>query len=110
MITCTRLKQDFPDLKIVLNGGLTDETKIMEHLQHVDGVMIGREAYDNAYFLARIDALLFHTENPSRYEALKCIKHMSSNNWRQGSPSQYWCATCPACFIACRGPRPGANT
>ena len=69
-----RLKQDFPDLKIVLNGGLADEIKIMEHLQHVDGVMVGREAYDNPYSLAGIDAMLFHTENPSRREALEMYK------------------------------------
>ncbi len=81
-----RLKQDFPDLKIVLNGGLTDETKIMEYLQHVDGVMIGREAYDNSYFLARIDTLLFHTENPSRHEALEMYKTYVQQQLEAGVP------------------------
>ena len=81
-----RLKQNFPDLKIVLNGGLADETKIMEHLQHVDGVMVGREAYENPYFLAGIDAMLFHTENPSRYEALEMYKTYVQQQLEAGVP------------------------
>ena len=81
-----RLKQDFPDLKIVLNGGLADEIKIMEHLQHVDGVMIGREAYENPYFLAGIDAMLFHTENPSRYETLEMYKTYVQQQLESGVP------------------------
>ena len=40
-----RLKRDFPALTIVLNGGITGNAQIAEHLQHTDGVMLGREAY-----------------------------------------------------------------
>ena len=39
-----RLKQDFPDLEILINGGITTNEEIAEHLKFVDGVMIGREA------------------------------------------------------------------
>ena len=50
-----QLKRDFPDLKIVVNGGITTLDAMATHLQHVDGVMIGREAYHNPYFLAAFD-------------------------------------------------------
>lgn len=48
-----RLKRDFPDLLVEINGGITTLDAISEHLQHVDGVMIGREAYHNPYILAQ---------------------------------------------------------
>jgi tRNA-dihydrouridine synthase A len=47
-----RLKQDFPDLEIVVNGGITSRDDIETHLKKVDGVMIGRAAYANPWFLA----------------------------------------------------------
>ena len=51
-----RLKQDFPDLTIVLNGGVTSDAQIAAHLQHVDGVMLGREAYHHPWIMSRWDA------------------------------------------------------
>jgi tRNA-dihydrouridine synthase A len=47
-----QLKQDFPQLEILLNGGLATTAAIAEQLQHIDGVMIGREAYHNPWALA----------------------------------------------------------
>jgi tRNA-dihydrouridine synthase A len=47
-----RLKRDFPALEIVINGGITSKEQIQEHFAHVDGVMIGRAAYSNPWFLA----------------------------------------------------------
>jgi tRNA-dihydrouridine synthase A len=47
-----RLKRDFPQLEIVINGGVVSQEQIQTHLQHVDGVMIGRAAYSNPWFLA----------------------------------------------------------
>ena len=47
-----RLKKDFPDLEIVINGGITTRAEIDLHLNSVDGVMIGRAAYSNPWFLA----------------------------------------------------------
>jgi tRNA-dihydrouridine synthase A len=49
-----RLKRDYPDLKIVLNGGIKALQQVDEVLANVDGVMIGREAYHNPYFLAEL--------------------------------------------------------
>jgi tRNA-dihydrouridine synthase A len=47
-----RLKKDFPDLEIVINGGIVSRDQVEEQLKHVDGVMIGRAAYSNPWFLA----------------------------------------------------------
>src|SRR5688572_7388544 len=47
-----RLKTDFPDLNVVINGGITTLSQAREHLQHVDGVMIGRAAYSHPWMLA----------------------------------------------------------
>ncbi|MGH8724334.1 MAG: tRNA dihydrouridine(20/20a) synthase DusA, partial [Burkholderiales bacterium] len=47
-----RLKKDFPSLEIVINGGITSLPEIEAHLRNLDGVMIGRAAYSNPWFLA----------------------------------------------------------
>jgi len=54
-----RLKQDFPQLRIVLNGGVVSSAQAQQHLQHVDGVMLGREAYHNPWSLSRWDQEFF---------------------------------------------------
>lgn len=59
-----RLKRDFPALTIVLNGGIQSLAECREHLQRVDGVMIGREAYQNPWMLAEADRVLFGMDNP----------------------------------------------
>jgi tRNA-dihydrouridine synthase A len=51
-----QLKKDFPQLTICINGGIKTSAEVREHLQHVDGVMVGREAYHNPYWLASWDA------------------------------------------------------
>jgi tRNA-dihydrouridine synthase A len=50
-----QLKRDCPDLEIVLNGGIQSVDQVDEIRQHVDGVMIGRQAYHNPYLLARLE-------------------------------------------------------
>ncbi|MEH6630201.1 MAG: tRNA dihydrouridine(20/20a) synthase DusA [Halopseudomonas aestusnigri] len=50
-----RVKQDFPELEVILNGGVQTLQAAEEHLAHVDGVMIGREAYQNPYVMAEVD-------------------------------------------------------
>ena len=54
-----RLKQDFPALTIVINGGIAGDAAIAEQLQQVDGVMIGREAYHHPWSMAGWDAAFF---------------------------------------------------
>jgi tRNA-dihydrouridine synthase A len=54
-----QLKADFPDCTIVLNGGVKTNDEIERHLAHVDGVMIGREAYHNPWLMHEWDARFF---------------------------------------------------
>ena len=65
-----QLKKDFPHLTIVLNGGITTLDDCEAHLSHVDGVMLGREPYQNPWLLAGVDAQLFgdQAHDLSRYE------------------------------------------
>ena len=53
-----QLKQDFPELNIALNGGVTTAEQIRHHWNHVDGVMIGREAWHNPWSLTQWDGLM----------------------------------------------------
>ncbi|MYM65629.1 tRNA dihydrouridine(20/20a) synthase DusA [Pseudoduganella sp. FT55W] len=50
-----QLKRDFPDFEIIINGGIKTEAEIDQHLQHLDGVMLGREAYHNPFLMANFD-------------------------------------------------------
>lgn len=59
-----QIKQDFPKLEIIINGGIKTFDEIDTHLQHTDGVMIGREAYHNPYFLAEVDQAYFNEKQP----------------------------------------------
>ncbi|MDP1944273.1 tRNA dihydrouridine(20/20a) synthase DusA [Rhodoferax sp.] len=54
-----RLKQDFPGLEFVINGGITQTDQIAQHLEQVDGVMLGREAYHNPWWLSQWDAQFY---------------------------------------------------
>ena len=63
--TVYRLKQEFPQLTIVINGGIHTLAECQEHLKRVDGVMLGRECYENPYRLAEIDRALFGDERPA---------------------------------------------
>lgn len=59
-----QLKQDFPHLIIAVNGGVKTLAEAKEHLQHLDGVMIGREAYQSPYLLAEVDQQIFGLDTP----------------------------------------------
>jgi tRNA-dihydrouridine synthase A len=50
-----KLKREFPDLVIILNGGITSIDECRSHLEHVDGVMIGRQAYQDPWFLTELE-------------------------------------------------------
>jgi len=54
-----KLKQDFPELEIIINGGVSTIDSCHQHLAHVDGVMMGREAYSNPYIMAQVDSELY---------------------------------------------------
>ena len=59
-----RLKRDFPSLEIIINGGIKTLDEVELHLAHVDGVMLGREAYHNPYVLAEVDMRFYGAATP----------------------------------------------
>lgn len=61
-----QLKQDFPHLKIIINGGITSLTQAQQLLLHTDGVMLGREVYSNPFLLAEVDQLIYGEAAVSR--------------------------------------------
>ena len=81
-----QLKRDFPDLELVLNGGIKTLEACEEHLQTFDGVMLGREAYHNAYLLAEVDQRLFGSTAPviSRSEALARLRPYIERHLAEG--------------------------
>ena len=61
-----RLKREFPQLTIVINGGIETLDACATHLQEVDGVMLGRAAYHNPYLLSEVDTRLFGAARPPK--------------------------------------------
>jgi tRNA-dihydrouridine synthase A len=84
--TVYQLKKDFPDLDITINGGFTTQNAIMEQYAHVNGVMIGRAAYQNPYLLTEVEQVLFGTETPlpSRDEILERFMEYIQQNLDSG--------------------------
>lgn len=70
-----QLKRDFPHLNITINGGIKTIEEIQQHLQFMDGVMIGREAYQNPSLLGEIDRALFDP-NASVVSAREAVEKM----------------------------------
>ncbi len=70
-----RLKREFPELRIEINGGIRNLAEVERHLERVDGAMIGRAAYDDPYLFATADAQLFADGStpPSRREVIAAI-------------------------------------
>lgn len=69
------LKQAFPELEIIINGGIKTEAEISKHLAHVDGVMVGREAYQNPWLLAAVDQLAYGDADTSisRHQVIEAM-------------------------------------
>jgi len=85
--TVYRLKQTFPDLTVVINGGITKSAEVETHLDQVDGVMIGRAAYENPWLLAEIDGNLLGGAVPeSRHAALEGYLGYIERELRQNVP------------------------
>ena len=59
-----RIKETFPDLKILINGQILSFDDVNEHLHHTDGVMIGRWAYAAPYELKDIDSVYYNDNHP----------------------------------------------
>ena len=67
-----KLKEDFKDLEIIINGGVASIEQVKNHLNKVDGVMVGRSIYHSPYMLAEIEKEIFNNHNVlSRQEVIK---------------------------------------
>jgi tRNA-dihydrouridine synthase A len=81
-----RLKASFPELNIVINGGILTLDEAEQHLSTLDGVMLGRAAYHNPWLLAEVDAKLFGERNPvqQRHEAMAALLPYIKNHLARG--------------------------
>jgi tRNA-dihydrouridine synthase A len=81
-----RLKADHPHLAIVLNGGIETLEQAADHLGKVDGVALGRAAYQNPYLLAEVDRTLFGSTGapPSRRQVIEQLVPYAERHLRAG--------------------------
>ncbi|MFQ1018429.1 tRNA dihydrouridine(20/20a) synthase DusA [Gilliamella sp. CG13] len=82
-----QLKRDYPNLTIAINGGVKTIDEIKHHLNYVDGVMVGREAYQNPMLLAQIDSQIFglDTQPIDPIAAIRCLYPYIEQQLLQGA-------------------------
>jgi len=70
-----RLKKAFPNLEIIINGGIGDLNQSIDHLNHVDGVMLGRAVYHNPWLLSEVDKRIFNEASPikTRHDVIRAM-------------------------------------
>ena len=83
-----RLKADLPDLPIVINGGFTTLEQVKEQLSQLDGVMIGRAAYQHPWLLSAADALIFGDDHPqpTQHEVVMAFADYAERQLADGVP------------------------
>jgi tRNA-dihydrouridine synthase A len=81
-----RLKKAHPELEIVINGGIETLDDAERHLRHVDGVMLGRAAYQTPYILADVDRRFFGDPSPvpSRHDVLERLLDYVQRHMQNG--------------------------
>jgi tRNA-dihydrouridine synthase A len=84
-----RLKKEHPDLHMILNGGITEIAQVEQHLEHVDGVMIGRQAYQDPWFLTGLELALYGQSIDSREEVIEKISAYMERQLQQGVPLKH---------------------
>lgn len=86
-----RIKQDFPELSIIINGGIKTIAEMQQHLQHVDGVMLGREAYYNPMLFTTVDKTFFGCQQPlkARRDILQAYIPYMALEHAKGTPVSY---------------------
>ncbi|PWQ99200.1 tRNA dihydrouridine(20/20a) synthase DusA [Leucothrix pacifica] len=86
-----QIKREFPQLEIIINGGITTLDECTTHLQSVDGVMVGREAYHNPYHLIDVDAMIYNDigSNASRMQILDQFSEYIEARLSEGVPLKH---------------------
>ena len=81
-----KLKEDFKELDIIINGGITSVEQIKNHIKKVDGVMMGRSIYHSPYLLADIEKEIYDNEDvPSRQEVVEKLVAYLKNEIKKGT-------------------------
>jgi len=81
-----KLKEDFKELDIIINGGISSLEQIKKHIKKVDGVMMGRSIYHSPYLLADIEKEIFNNEDvPSRQEVVEKLVIYLKNEIKKGT-------------------------
>ena len=85
------VKRHFPQLHIIINGGIKDPKSALSMLENVDGIMVGREAYQNPYILSAIDRLYYGKEQKplSRFDVLDEYSNYIQQQLAQGVALQH---------------------
>lgn len=83
-----RLKRDFPNLAFILNGGLKSLQECQSHLNELDGVMVGREAYQNPWIMAQVDQFFYGQPGPARdrHQVIDRLLPYAEEQVRNGRP------------------------
>ncbi len=81
-----QIKKDFPDLEIIINGGILTIEEMQHHINHCDGVMVGREAYHNPWLLYDVEREIFNNKSHTitRLEIAKKMMHYAQTQIDQG--------------------------
>ena len=85
------LKKDFPTSEIIINGGIKTIEDSLGHLQYVDGVMVGREAYQNPWLLADVDAMIYakKTNSLTRHDVIRQLYPYIEDQLSKGQKLSY---------------------
>jgi tRNA-dihydrouridine synthase A len=83
-----RLKEEFSELEIIINGGIQNLDSALEHLQQMDGVMIGRQAYQDPWSLREADRRIFGDDHPlpTRHEVVERLLPFVEAEFSRGTP------------------------
>ncbi len=81
-----KIKKENPNLEIIINGGITKVSEVKDHLNHCDGVMIGRSIYQNPYSLVEIEKEIFNVDNsPTREEVVQKLLEYLDKEVKEGT-------------------------
>jgi tRNA-dihydrouridine synthase A len=84
-----RLCERFPDVHFVLNGGIVEVDQAIAHLDHVDGIMLGRAAYQNPWILVELGRRLGHEVPESRRQVVETMVDYARHHCERGGRLQH---------------------
>jgi len=98
-----RIKDEFPALNFYINGGIKTEIEVIEQLEKVDGVMLGRAPYHDPYLLAALERSVYGTISPSRLDIVSQYLEYGRNTLRPGEHPKHIIKHLMGLFLGCTG-------